>query len=66
LDLEKPHPEMPSNTLIGNPSSRDLQEKRVQEQFYDGFSSDHILKLLQYTEMVMFHTLILLMKSSEE
>lgn len=57
---------MPSNTLIGNPSSRDLHEQRVQEQFYQGYNSEQVLKLLQYTEMVIFHSLILLMKSSEE
>lgn len=65
IQLEKPMPDSTPLSLIGNPTSRDLKEHSIQLQFYSSYSSDQILKLLQFTEMIIFHTLILLMSSQE-
>ena len=38
----------------------------IQGAYYSSFDEEQILKLLRYVEMIIFHSLILLMSSKEQ
>ena len=54
-----------SQQISSFPTSLEQRERIIQNAFYASFEDEQVLKLLQFVEMIIFHSLILLISSKE-
>jgi hypothetical protein len=55
-----------SEKILTHPTSFEQREKMIQTSYYSNYENQDILVLLQFIEMVIFHSLILLISSKEQ